>query len=47
MDTYFFFKKLTLSEGREFGLDTSSVTIEKFPLILTPSKEVSMKRVYD
>ena len=47
MDAYFFMKKLSLSEGREFGLDTSSVTIEKFPLILTPGKEFSLKRVYD
>lgn len=47
MDGYFFLKSVSLKEGREFGLDTSSVTIEKFPLILIPPKEVSMKRVYE
>jgi KUP system potassium uptake protein len=47
MDGYFLLKKASLHEGREFGLDTSSITIEKFPLILTPGKDVKMKRVYD
>ena len=47
MDAYFMLKKVSLHEGREFGLDTSSITIEKFPLILTPGKEVKLERVYD
>ena len=47
MDGYFFLKSVSLKEGREFGLDTSSVSIEKFPLILIPPKEVNMKRVYE
>ncbi len=47
MDGYFFLKSVSLKEGREFGLDTSSVTIEKFPLILIPPKEANLKRVYE
>jgi KUP system potassium uptake protein len=47
MDAYFLLKKVSLHEGREFGLDTSSITIEKFPLILTPGKDVKLQRVYD
>ena len=47
MDAYFILKKVSLHEGREFGLDTSSITIEKFPLILTPGKDVKLQRVYD
>ena len=47
MDGYFLLKKASLNEGREFGLDTSSITIEKFPLILTPGRDVKLKRVYD
>ena len=47
MDGYFLLKKVSLKEGREFGLDTSSVAIEKFPLILIPPKEVNLKRVYE
>jgi KUP system potassium uptake protein len=45
MDIYFFLKKISLSEGREFGLDTSTVTIEKIPLVLTPPRNLKLKRV--
>ena len=34
MNSYFFIKKLSLSEERAFGLDSSSVKIEKFPMVL-------------
>lgn len=47
MDIYFFLKKLSLREGREFGLDTSSVTTEKFPLILNPTKDAKLTRVFE
>jgi KUP system potassium uptake protein len=45
MDIYFFFKNISLSEERAFGLDTSSVTVEKVPLIVNPISEVHLKRV--
>ncbi len=45
LDIYFFFKKISLSEERAFGLDTSSVTIEKVPLIVNPIGEVNLKRI--
>ncbi len=45
MDIYFFFKHISLSEERAFGLDTSSVTIEKVPLIVAPLGEINLKRV--
>lgn len=45
MDIYFFLKKISLSEGREFGLDSSTVTIEKIPLILTPPRNLVLKRI--
>lgn len=45
LDLYFFFKKVSLSEERAFGLDTSSVTIEKVPLIVNPVGEVNLKRM--
>ena len=47
MDAYFFMKNISLSEGREFGLDTSAVTIEKIPLILTPPRDLKLKRIDD
>ncbi|MFM7217487.1 MAG: KUP/HAK/KT family potassium transporter [Bacteroidota bacterium] len=45
LDTYFLLKRLSLSEERAFGLDTSSVTIEKVPLIVNPVRELNLKRV--
>ncbi len=45
LDIYFLFKKLSLSEERAFGLDTSSVTIEKVPLIVNPVGELNLRRI--
>jgi KUP system potassium uptake protein len=45
MNTYFFIKKLSLSEERAFGLDSSSVKIEKFPMVLHAPKIIGLTRV--
>jgi KUP system potassium uptake protein len=45
MKIYFLLKYLSLSEEKAFGLDTSSVLVEKFPMVIAPPKELSMKRV--
>jgi KUP system potassium uptake protein len=45
MNTYFLIKKLSLSEEKAFGLDSSSVKIEKFPMVLHPPESICMKRV--
>ncbi len=45
MDIYFFFKGVSLSEERAFGLDTSSVTIEKVPMVVNSVKEINLKRI--
>lgn len=42
---YFIFKELSLSEAKAFGLDSSSVKIEKFPLVIKQPKELHLKRV--
>lgn len=47
MNTYFFFKKLSLSEEKAFGLDSSSVKIEKFPMVLHPPESICMKRIHN
>jgi KUP system potassium uptake protein len=44
MDIYFLLKKISLSEGREFGLDTSIVTIEKVPLLLSAPRSFKLER---
>ncbi|MBC7384508.1 MAG: KUP/HAK/KT family potassium transporter [Bacteroidia bacterium] len=47
MDAYFTLDHFSLSEEKAFGLDTSSVTVEKVPLVITPVREFKLKRVYD
>ncbi|MCL9805270.1 KUP/HAK/KT family potassium transporter [Flavobacterium amniphilum] len=46
MNAYFFFKKFSLSEERAFGLDSSSVKVEKFPMVLHAPEKIEMTRVY-
>ena len=46
MKLYFNLKEWSLSEERGFGLDTANVTIEKFPLIVSPVPEMNLKRVF-
>jgi len=44
-NTYLFIKKLGLSEEKAFGLDSSSVKIEKFPMVLHAPEKIELKRV--
>jgi KUP system potassium uptake protein len=45
MESYFTIKKLSLSEEKAFGLDTSNVSIEKVPLIIKQVKDCDLKRL--
>jgi KUP system potassium uptake protein len=45
MDVYFFLKRISLSESRAFGLDTSSVTVEKIPMIVNPVGRLPLRRI--
>ena len=45
MKLYFWLKELSLSEERGFGLDPSNVTIEKFPLIISPVPNFNLQRI--
>jgi KUP system potassium uptake protein len=45
MKLYFWLKEVSLSEERGFGLDPSNVTIEKFPLIVSPIPDLNLKRI--
>jgi KUP system potassium uptake protein len=47
MRLYFTLKEYSLSEERGFGLDVSTVTIEKFPLIVAPVPNLNLKRIFD
>jgi KUP system potassium uptake protein len=45
LNAYFILKHFSLSEARAFGLDSSSVKIEKFPMIISPPKDLNLKRI--
>jgi len=47
MKLYFWLKEVSLSEERGFGLDPSNVTIEKFPLIVSPLPSINLKRTVE
>ncbi|HSD07251.1 KUP/HAK/KT family potassium transporter [Flavobacterium sp.] len=46
MNSYFLIKKLSLSEESAFGLDSSSVKIEKFPMVLHAPENIGLTRVF-
>ncbi len=46
MRLYFWLKELSLSEEKGFGLEQSSVQVEKFPLIVAPVSNINLKRIY-
>jgi KUP system potassium uptake protein len=47
MNTYFILKRFSLSEQNSFGLDSSSVKVEQFPMVLHAPEIINMKRIYN
>jgi KUP system potassium uptake protein len=45
MDLYFLLKNFGQSEASAFGLDTSSVTTEKVPMVISPLEKLQLKRI--
>ncbi len=45
MRIYFLLKRVSLSEEKGFGLDSSYVTVEKYPLIVSPVTNLNLKRI--
>jgi KUP system potassium uptake protein len=45
MKFHFWLKEISLSEERGFGLEASTVVIEKFPLIVSPVPNLKLKRI--
>lgn len=43
---YFILKELSISEEKAFGLDTSSVKVEKVPLVIAPPREINLRRIF-
>ncbi len=46
MKLHLWLKDISLSEERGFGLDPGFVTVEKFPLIVSPPSRLTLKRVF-
>ncbi|MFN2437974.1 MAG: KUP/HAK/KT family potassium transporter [Chitinophagaceae bacterium] len=47
MNFHFWLKEASLSEERGFGLDASTVVVEKFPLVVSPVTNMKLKRIED
>lgn len=45
MQLYFLIKEYSLPEDKAFGLDTSSVKVEKVPLIISAAKKIQLTRI--
>ena len=45
MNSYFLLKKMSLSEEKGFGLDSSSVKVEQFPMVLHAPEKFEMCRI--
>ncbi|TVT42652.1 KUP/HAK/KT family potassium transporter [Hymenobacter setariae] len=45
MQAYFYIRQFISSEPQYFGLDTSSVKVEKVPLVIAPVREVALTRI--
>ncbi|WP_035559391.1 KUP/HAK/KT family potassium transporter [Hymenobacter sp. IS2118] len=45
MQAYFYIRQFIASEDQYFGLDTSSVKVEKVPLVIAPVSEVALTRI--
>ena len=46
LNFYFLLKNFSLSESKAFGLDTSSVKVEKFPMIFRVPADIKLKRIH-
>jgi KUP system potassium uptake protein len=46
MRAYFWIKEISLSEEKGFGLEQSTVFVEKFPLIIAPVSNLKLRRIY-
>jgi KUP system potassium uptake protein len=44
MNLYFFLKQFSVSDAKNFGLDTSNVTVEKIPFVIKPVKDLRFLR---
>ena len=46
MKLHFWVKEISLSEERGFGLESSNITVEKFPLVVSAPSKIKINRIY-
>ncbi|HMO63539.1 MAG TPA: KUP/HAK/KT family potassium transporter [Ferruginibacter sp.] len=46
MQLHFWIKEISLSEEKGFGLSLSNVTVEKYPLVVSPVSKLKLQRIY-
>ena len=44
LTSYFWLKKLSLSDEKAFGLDKSDVAIEEYPMVYSPKSTIYLER---
>jgi KUP system potassium uptake protein len=44
LNSYFFLKRLSLSDAKSFGLDTSETRTEKIPMVVSPFTKMDLRR---
>ncbi len=47
LKSYYNLKNLSVKEEENFGLDASNVLVEHYPLIVSPAKNITLKRLFD
>lgn len=45
MNIYFYLKNFSMTESKAFGLDSSSLKVEKFPMVITQPKNIHLRRI--
>jgi KUP system potassium uptake protein len=46
LSSYYKLKEIAINEEENFGLEESNVWVEKYPLIVSPVKNLSLKRSF-
>jgi KUP system potassium uptake protein len=45
LNVYFLLKSISLSEEKEYSIDDSNIVLERYPLIISPPKDIALVRI--
>ncbi|MFA6923027.1 MAG: KUP/HAK/KT family potassium transporter [Bacteroidales bacterium] len=46
LDAYFYLRHISLPDVKAYGLDSSLITFEQYPLMISPARDVNLKRIH-